>query len=90
MFRSDPPLPEVFRPGHMTPSAHQPFHVHRPDVDPDIIEKLSDSDSDDHATLADILKDKSKGVDSGSELPIGEDASSCPKKTEDDCSQEKS
>ena len=45
-------------------------------------EALSDSDSDDHVTLAEVLKGKTGGVksDKRSKLPEGEATSSCPKK----------
>ena len=63
------------------PSAHQPSHVIRPDIDPDVTEDLLDSDSDDRTTLADIMKGKTD-VDSNtrSGSPDKEAATSCPKK----------
>ena len=77
VFRSDPPLPEVFRPSHMTPSAHLRPHEFRPDS-----ETLSTSNSDDRATLAELIKGKMGGVESlareGSPEP--EAGPSCPKK----------
>ena len=82
IFRSDPPLPEVHRPSHMTPSAHLQPHDYRPDLDPTVSETPSSSDSDDRATLADLMKGKTKGVKplarEGSPGP--EAGTSCPKK----------
>jgi len=52
VFRIDPPLPEVFRPGHLMPIAHQPSRVLRPNVDPNVTGDLLGSDSDDRTTLA--------------------------------------
>ena len=82
IYQSDPPLPEVHRPSHMTPSAHLRPHDYRPDLDPTISEALSSSDSDDRATLADLMKDKMGGVETlaceGSPGP--EVGTSCPKK----------
>jgi hypothetical protein len=82
VFRSDPPLPEVFRPSHMTPSAHLRPHEFRRDLDPDISETLSNSDSVDRATLAELIKGKMGGVESlareGSPEP--EAGPSCPKR----------
>ena len=63
VYRSDPPLPEVHRPSHMMPSAHLQPHDYRPDLDPTISETLSSSDSDDRATLADLMKGKMGGVE---------------------------
>ena len=82
MFRSDPPLPEVFRPIDQTPSAHQPAFCHRPNIDPNVSETLTDSDSDDLVTLPERLKGKTGGVESFErEESPGEGAgSSCPKK----------
>ena len=82
IYRSDPPLPEVYRPSHMTPSAHLRPHEHRPDLDPNVSESLSSSDSDDRVTLADLVKGKMGGVESlareGSPGP--EVGTSCRKK----------
>ena len=63
IFRSDPLLPGVHRPSHVTPSAHLHPHDYRPDLDPTISETLSSSDSDDRATLADLMKGKMGGVE---------------------------
>jgi len=57
-------LPEVFRPSHMTPSAHLRPHEFKPDLDPDVSETLSSSDSDDRFTLAELVKGKIGGVES--------------------------
>ena len=57
-------MPEVYRPSHMTPSAHLRPHEHRPDLDPNVSESLSSSDSDDRVTLADLVKGKAGGVKS--------------------------
>ena len=82
VYRSDPPLPEVHRPSHMTPSAHLQPHDYRPDLDPTSSETLSSSDSDDRAILADLMKGKTGGVEplarEGSPGP--EVGTSCPKK----------
>ena len=56
-------MPEVFRPSHMTPSAHLRPHEFRPDLDLDVSKTLSSSDSDDRATLADLMKGKMGGVE---------------------------
>ena len=58
IFWSDPPLPEVHRPRHMTPSAHLRPHDYRPDLDPTVSETLSSSDSDDRVPLAELVKGK--------------------------------
>ena len=75
-------MPEVHRPSHMTPSAHLQPHDYRPDLDPTVSETLSSSDSDDRATLADLMKGKMGGVETlareGSPGP--EVGTSCPKK----------
>ena len=80
--RSDSPLPEVHRPSHMTPSSHLQPHDYRPDLDPTVSETLSSSNSDDRATLADLMKGKMGGVEllacEGS--PGHEAGISCPKK----------
>jgi len=82
IYRSDPPFPEVHQPSHMTPSAHLRPHDYRPDLDPTVSETLSSSDSDDRATLADLMKGKTGGVDplarEGSPGP--EAGTRCPKK----------
>ena len=66
----------------MTPSAHLRPHEHRPDLDPNVLESLSSSDSNDRVTLADLVKGKTGGVESlareGSPGP--EVGTSCPKK----------
>ena len=82
IFRSDPPLPEVHRLSHMTPSAHLRPHEYRPDLDPTVSETLSSSDSDDRATLAELMKGKTVGVRSlARERSLGPEAGpSCPKK----------
>ena len=82
MFRSDPPLPEVHRPSHMTPSAHLRPHDNRPDLDPNDSESLSSSDSDDRIPLADLVKRKMGGVRSLSRegSPGPEAGTSCPKR----------
>ena len=82
IYLSDPPLPEVHRPSHMTPSAHLRPHDYQPDLDPTVSETPSSSDSDDHATLAELIKGKMGGVESlareGSPGP--EVGTSCPKR----------
>jgi len=82
VYRSDPPLPDVHRLSHMMPSAHLQHHDYRPDLDPTISETLSSSNSDDRATLADLMKGKTGGVEllarEGSPGP--EAGISCPKK----------
>ena len=82
VYRSDPLLPEVYRPSHMTPSAHLQPHDYRSDLDPTVSETLSNSDSDDRATLADLMKGKTGGVESlvRQESPGPEVGNSCPKK----------
>ena len=82
IFWSDPPLPEVHRPRHMTPSAHLRPHDNRPDLDPTDSESLSSSDSDDRIPLADLVKRKMGGVRSLSRegSPGPEAGTSCPKK----------
>ena len=64
------------------PSAHLQPHDYRPDLDPTVSEALSSSDSDDRATLADLMKGKTGGVEllvrEGSPGP--EAGISCPKK----------
>jgi len=64
------------------PSAHLRPHDYRPNLDPTVSETLLSSDSDDRATLADLMKGKTGGVD-----PLARDGSpgpeagtSCPKK----------
>ena len=82
IFQSDPALPKVHRPSHMTPSAHLRPHDYRPDLDPTVSETLSSSDSDDRVPLAELVKGKMGGVRSlfreGSPGP--EAGTSCPKK----------
>ena len=82
IFRSDPPLPEVHRPRHMTPSAHLRPHDYRPDLDPTVSETLSSSDSDDRVPLAEVVKGKMGGLGSLSrEGSQGLEAgTTCPKK----------
>ena len=66
----------------MMPSAHLRPREFRLDLDPNASEVLSSSDSDDHATLAELIKGKTGGVKSlareGSPGP--EVGTSCPKK----------
>ena len=66
----------------MTPSAHLRPHEYRPDLDPTISETLSSSDSDDRATLAELVKGKTGGVGSFARegSPGPEAGTSCPKK----------
>ena len=66
----------------MTPSAHLRPHDYRPDLDPTVSETLSSSDSDDRATLADLMKGKTRGVEplAGEGSPGPEAGTSCPKK----------
>ena len=56
------------------PSAHLQPHHYRPDLDPTVSEALSSSDSDDCATLADLMKGKTGGVE-----PLAREGSSGPK-----------
>ena len=56
-------MPEVHRPSNMMPSTPLQPHDYRPDLDPTISETLSSSDSDDRATLADLMKGKMGGVE---------------------------
>jgi len=81
--RSDPPLPEVHWPSHMTPRAHLQSHDYRPDLDPTVSETLSISDSDDRATLVDLMKGKTGGVEPLARVgsPGPEAGTSCPNKT---------
>ena len=64
------------------PSAHLQHHDYRSDLDPTVSKTLSSFDSDDRATLADLMKGKMGGVDplarEGSPGP--EAGTSCPKK----------
>ena len=64
------------------PRAYLQPHDYQPDLDPTISETLSSSDSDDRATLADLMKGKTGGVEllahEGSPGP--EAGISCPKK----------
>ena len=80
VFRSDPPLSKVFRPVDQKPSAHQPFYCHN--LDPNVTGALSNTDCDDHATLAEVLKGKMGGVEfeKRSESPEQDAATSCPKR----------
>ena len=75
-------MPEVHRPSHMIPSAHLWPHDYRPDLDPTVSETLSSSDSDDRATIADLMKGKTGGVELlAREGSLGPEAGiSCPKK----------
>ena len=45
------------------PSVHLQPHDYRSDLDPTVSKTLSSSDSDDHATLADLMKGKMGGVE---------------------------
>ena len=76
-------MPEVHQPSHMMPSAHLQPHDYRPDLDPTVSETPSSSDSDDRATLVDLMKDKTGGVETlareGSPGP--EAGISCPEKS---------
>ena len=73
-------MPEVHRPSQ--PSALLQPHDYRPDLDPTVSETLSSSNSNDRATLADLMKGKMGGVEllarEGSPGP--EAGISCPKK----------
>ena len=64
------------------PSAHLQHHDYRPDLDPTVSDTLSSSNSDDRATLANLMKGKTGGVEllarEGSPGP--EAGISCPKK----------
>ena len=64
------------------PSAHLQPHDYQPDLDPTVSKTLSSSDSDDRATLADLMNGKMGGVETlareGSPGP--EVGTSCPKK----------
>ena len=75
-------MPEVHWPSHMTPRAHLQSHDYRPDLDPTVSETLSSSDSDNRATLADLMKGKTGGVELlACEWSPGPEAGiSCPKK----------
>ena len=75
-------MPDVHRLSHMMPSAHLQPHDYRPDLDPTISETLSSSNSDDRATLADLMKGKTGGVEllAREESPGPEAGISCPKK----------
>ena len=71
---------EILWPGHLMPSSHQPQGNYQADRDP-IPEESSNSDADDRATLAEILKGKAGGAESsGRGAALGEDVvTSCPK-----------
>jgi hypothetical protein len=73
-------MPEIRRPSHLMPSAHQLPRNYQADRDP-IAEESSNSDADDRTTLAEILKGKVRGADSsGCSTALGEElATSCPK-----------
>ena len=64
------------------PSAHLRPHDYRSDLEPTVSEALSSSDSDDRATLADLMKGKTGGVEllAREESPGPEAGISCPKK----------
>ena len=64
------------------PSAHLRPHDYRLDLDPTVSEALPSSDSDDRATLADLMKGKMGGVKvlAREESPGPEAGISCPKK----------
>ena len=78
VFRSDAPLPEVPRPLHQTPSAHQPFVDSHPDSAK--FDSLSGDDSDGGATLAEDVKGKAVESLGRGESPEAEAGGSCPKK----------
>ena len=65
------------------PSTHLRPHDYRPDLDPTVSEALSSSDSDDRATLADLMNGKMGGVEllAREESPGPEASISCPKKS---------
>ena len=64
------------------PSAHLRPHDYWLDLDPTVSEALSSSDSDDRATLADLMKGKTGGVEllAREESPRPKAGISCPKK----------
>ena len=64
------------------PSTHLHPHDYRSDLDPTISKTLSSSDSNDRATLADLMKGKTGGVELlAREGSLGPEAGiSCPKK----------
>ena len=78
VFRSNAPLPEVPRPLHQTPSAHQPFVDSHPDAAE--FDDLLDDDSDGGAALAEDVKGKAVGSLGRGESPEAEVGASCPKK----------
>ena len=78
VFRSDAPLPEVPRPLHQTPSAHQPFVDSHPDSAE--FNDLSYDYSDGGAALAEDLKGKAVESLGRGESPEAEVGTSCPKK----------
>ena len=56
VYRSDAPLPKVFRPLHETSSSHQPFIDSY--LDSTDLAELSDKSSDEDTTLAENVKGK--------------------------------
>ena len=79
VFRSDAPLPEMPRPLHQTPSAHQPFVDSHPDSAE--FDDSSDDDSDGGAALAEGMKGKTVESLGRGESPEAEASTSCPKKS---------
>ena len=79
VFQSDPLMPNVWRPDHLTPGFRQRHGVADQDQQE---EELSDSDADDRVTLVDRLKGKTGGAESSTreESPDDVGTSSCPKK----------
>ena len=68
-----PPLPEVHRPRHLIPSAHQAPYNYRPDCDPVPGDDFSDSDTEEDATLAELAKGKGgKSLLGGGNPPGGD------------------
>jgi hypothetical protein len=78
VFRSDAPLPEVPRPLHQTPSAHQPFVDSHPNSAE--FDDLLDEDSDGGAALAEEVKGEAVESLGRGESPESEAGTSCPKK----------
>ena len=62
------------------PSAHLQPHDYRPDLDPTVSETLSSSNSDDRATLADLMKGKAVVSLGRLQSPEADASTSCPKK----------
>jgi len=68
-----PPLPEVQRPDHLMPSAHQTPYVYRPAFDPVPGDDLSDCDTEEDQTLAEITRGKEGKPLPGGGSPPGSD-----------------